>query len=58
MHWREVISLGGLKVRIVHLWLATVANFLDPKSRHVSQWDQIDSRLDLLRQQPTNYTKQ
>ncbi|KNZ61564.1 hypothetical protein VP01_1384g5 [Puccinia sorghi] len=46
-----------LKVHIVHLRLPTVANFLDPKSRHVSQWDQIDSLLDLLRQQPANYTK-
>ncbi|KNZ55272.1 hypothetical protein VP01_2723g2 [Puccinia sorghi] len=46
-----------LKVRIAHLRLATVANFLDSKSRHVSQWDQIDSQLELLRQQPANYTK-
>ncbi|KNZ60183.1 hypothetical protein VP01_159g2 [Puccinia sorghi] len=46
-----------LKVHITHLRLATVANFLDSKSRHVSQWDQIDLQLELLRQQLANYTK-
>ena len=47
-----------MKVRIAHLRLATVVNFLDSDARHVSQWDQIDTRLELLRQQPANYTKQ
>ena len=45
------------KIRIGYLRLATVVNFLDLDSRNVSQWDQIDSQLDRMRQEVPDYEK-
>jgi hypothetical protein len=46
-----------LKVRIVHLRLVTMVNYLDVHARSVSQWDHVDADLQYLRSQGTAFVK-
>ncbi|KAA1073521.1 hypothetical protein PGT21_014434 [Puccinia graminis f. sp. tritici] len=45
-----------VRIRIAYLRLQTLFNLLDPDSRNVSQWDQIDNQLIFNRDRPMSYT--
>jgi hypothetical protein len=46
-----------LKIRIVHLRLVTMVNYLDVHARSASQWDHVDADLQYLRSQGTTFVK-